>query len=150
MNEQPWPAFLPGCPITLKLFVLSQLMSCSGNLLSLSFFFSALEASYWGETDMWGAHRYTHRQGNVGSCCLVLRIVTVENSGPVEARERVYMPGSYTLAVLLRQESLKEKETRWHLMIIFITVVVISLDSQGLGRKVGSGHLPIPGCCPRV
>lgn len=37
-----------------------------------------------------------------------------------------------------------------HLMTILLAATVISVNSQGLDRKVGCGDLPIPGLCPRI
>lgn len=40
-----------------------------------------------------------------------------------------------------------------HLAIIFMTVIVISVDIQGAGLKVDSGYLPIPdllGSFPKI
>lgn len=40
--------------------------------------------------------------------------------------------------------------TSMHLTVIFTTAIVISVDLQGVGLKVDSGYLPIPGLCPKV
>lgn len=84
---------------------------------------------------------------------VVLRIVTVEDSGPMEACERLYTVESYTQAILLPWESLWEKEQDSSRAQYAFNGHFHGCHGQlsrqpGLDRRAGSGYQPIPGLCP--
>ena len=99
---------------------------------------------------------HPHHHSNVSLHCLVLTIVTIEDSGPVEAWGRLYLPGSYKFGYSPASGVLQGKGNKMtvspnvHLTNIFTTAIVISVDIQGAGLKVESGYLPISGLCPKV